>query len=61
MKVSELIEKLQRAPQDADVWTEGCDCDGECAFVLVHADGTVMLARPDASYANGQCGPSVQL
>jgi len=50
MKVSELIEKLKLAPQDAEVHTEGCDCNGDCAFVLIDEDG-VMLARSNAYYA----------
>lgn len=53
MKVSELIEKLQRAPQDAEVWTEGCDCHGQCGFVVLDDDGKVMLARPDGDYRDG--------
>lgn len=49
MKVSELIEKLQKAPPDAEVLTEGCDCNGDTAIVIVGEDG-VMIARSDSTY-----------
>lgn len=52
MKVSELIEALRKAKPDAEVMTEGCDCDGNAAFVLVDESGTVMIARPNAYYAS---------
>jgi hypothetical protein len=59
MKVSELIEKLQQVRQDAEVWTEGCDCDGDCAFVVVQDDGDILLARSDAYYARKPYGRQV--
>lgn len=55
MKVSELIEKLQRAPQDAEIITEGCDCDGDVGFVVVQ-DDRVLLARPNADYLRNPTG-----
>jgi hypothetical protein len=51
MKVSELIEKLQKAPPDAEVNTEGCDCNGDVAAVLWSEGDGVMLARSDAHYS----------
>jgi hypothetical protein len=45
MKVSELIEALAKMPQDCEVFTEGCDCNGEADRVAL--DGKiVMIHRP---------------
>ena len=39
MTVKELIEKLQAVPQDLEVFTEGCDCDGDVGSVAVETAG----------------------
>lgn len=61
MKVRELIEKLQKANPDAEVHTEGCDCNGDVAIVLVDEDGAVMLGRSDATYIHCPTGWGVAL
>jgi hypothetical protein len=33
LTVADLIAELQKMPQDAKVYTEGCDCDGDAASV----------------------------
>ena len=38
MKVKELIRKLKKMPQDAEVVTEGCDCVGDTAEVVMYRD-----------------------
>ena len=38
MKVKELIEKLQKENQDAEVFTEGCDCIGDSYNVVKTQD-----------------------
>lgn len=50
MTVSELIEKLQKAPQDAKLQGDGCDCYGDVARVFLTSDGEVMLARSDGAF-----------
>jgi hypothetical protein len=46
MKVRELVELLQRCPQDAEVFTEGCDCEGDVVLVEIHrTGGSVLLCR----------------
>jgi len=65
MTVQELIEALIGLPRDAEVKTEGCDCNGDIGFVVSYPDdrtgtnmrpcnGTVFLARSDADYAREQ-------
>lgn len=45
MNVREVIEALQDLDQDAEVWTEGCDCMGTVG--RVDGDGSgVNLWRP---------------
>lgn len=46
MTVSQLIEILLRAPQDLEVYTEGCDCTGEIGKAVID-DMRIMLCRPD--------------
>jgi hypothetical protein len=53
VKVHELIDLLQRCDPEAEVWTEGCDCDGEsCSVgvslgeVYIHRDLTGELVPP---------------
>ena len=43
--VAELIKLLQELPQDAEVFSEGCDCYGECSGASLMADGTVLVER----------------
>ena len=44
--VAELIAELQKQPQDALVWHEGCDCYGAASEVTYEAeDNTVTIAR----------------
>lgn len=48
MKVSELIELLQKMPQDMEVETEGCDCTAPAGRPEVWPNGgdpTVMITR----------------
>jgi hypothetical protein len=46
LTVSKLIALLQSMPQDALVWTEGCDCYGAADGVkLSDTDGTVLITR----------------
>lgn len=48
MTVVQLIELLKRAPQNAKVEAEGCDCTGDAAGLQIFADGkTVMILRFD--------------
>lgn len=54
MNVAQLIELLKRAPQDAKVITEGCDCIGECDGIEVDKDGDLMLTRPDGVDSEGR-------
>lgn len=55
MKVSELIEALKKAPQDAEVTTEGCDCFGDVGKAVIWdepgAKGSVgvMLCRSNSA------------
>lgn len=44
--VAELISELQKMPQDALVWHEGCDCYGAASTVSYDGeDNTVLIAR----------------
>lgn len=45
MTVAELIKALQAMPQDAEVTTEGCDCDGDVAKVTDCGSDGVYLER----------------
>lgn len=45
MTVADLINKLQLLPPDAKVETEGCDCIGDAAGVVIETDGTVLITR----------------
>lgn len=49
LTVAELIRLLQGMPQEALVWTEGCDCEGEANGVYYDDDGIesgiVMITR----------------
>lgn len=50
IRVSDLIAALQKLPQDAFVFTEGCDCYGPCSGVTFPTDQaphTVILKRDD--------------
>lgn len=48
LTTKELIAELQKWPEDAFVWTEGCDCYGEAGGVEYHKeDNTVLITRPD--------------
>ena len=40
MKVRELIEALQPLDQEAEVYTEGCDCIGDTGFVTCEPSET---------------------
>ena len=51
MKVHELIKALQGiADQDAEVTTEGCDCNGETSKLFVDGDGDVIICRETSYY-----------
>jgi len=39
LTVAELIEELKKAPQDAKVFTEGCDCYGDVGSVEIDKNG----------------------
>jgi hypothetical protein len=45
--VAQLIEQLQKLPQDAKVETEGCDCYGPCSGAVQtdFEDPTVVVTR----------------
>lgn len=46
LTVAQLIEQLRKMPQDARVYTEGCDCLGEAASVEYREhDHTVEINR----------------
>jgi hypothetical protein len=45
LTVSELIELLRSMPQDAEVWHQGCDCQGTADGVKLQDDGTVLITR----------------
>lgn len=45
LTVKELIERLQRMPQEAEVYTEGCDCFGDAVDVKLGTDGNVTIMR----------------
>lgn len=53
MKVSELVEKLSRVPQDAELVSEGCDCEGDVAHVIVRDGNEVVLARSNSYWSRG--------
>lgn len=46
MIVKELIIELQKVDQEAEVFTEGCDCNGEVDSVDANTAGQVCLMRP---------------
>lgn len=48
LTVKQLIEILSKLPQDAIVWTEGCDCYGIASDALIQ-DDHVMIFRGDES------------
>ncbi len=52
MRVHDLIEELKKCPPDGEVWTEGCDCTGKSALLVVDPQGNVLIARPEC--AGGQ-------
>lgn len=45
LTVAQLIAELQKMPADARVRTEGCDCNGDAAFVILDKSGDVMITR----------------
>lgn len=45
MNVAELIAELQKQPQNALVWHQGCDCIGEASDVTWDDDGYVLIGR----------------
>jgi hypothetical protein len=47
LTVKELIKQLQEMPQDAEVYTEGCDCYGDAAGVMQNADNSVLITRTE--------------
>ncbi len=48
MTVQELIEELKKAPPDAEVYTEGCDCNGDVGSVRIEADRKEILLERSA-------------
>lgn len=46
LTVAQLIAELQKMPPDALVHTEGCDCNGEAASVILDKD-LVLIIRPE--------------
>jgi len=44
--VKELIEALQKMPQDAEIVTEGCDCYGDCAAVKYADNLGTLFSEP---------------
>jgi hypothetical protein len=51
MKVHELIKELQGIEnQNAEVITEGCDCNGEASRLFVDNDGDVIICREISCY-----------
>lgn len=55
MTVYELIKKLEQMCPDSEVITEGCDCYGDCADVVVDGE-QVLLTRTDGDYARRNAG-----
>lgn len=49
MKVSELIELLQSMPQDKEVFTEGCDCEGDVGGVAIDEED-VLIYRTNGDW-----------
>jgi len=48
LTVKELIELLQKMPQDALVWHEGCDCFGKADGVVYRESrNSVLITRLD--------------
>lgn len=46
MTIAELIKELEKLPQDALVWHEGCDCNGAANSVTYdESDNSVMIGR----------------
>lgn len=45
MTVKELIELLKQEDPEAEVFTEGCDCDAEAKGVRKEDSGSVMITR----------------
>lgn len=63
MKITELIEALYEFALehgDLEVFTEGCDCDGDIGSVALESNGPdkkwAILARTDGGYATGRQG-----
>lgn len=53
MKAAELIRLLSACDPDLEVDTEGCDCDGDVAHVVIE-NGGILLARSDGDHAAGR-------
>lgn len=51
LTVAQLIELLQRMPQDLPVAVEGCDCTADCVGVSEEAwtEGMLVLLRREES------------
>lgn len=45
MKARELTEKLSHVNPDYEVFTEGCDCDGDSVDVVDYCEGAVIITR----------------
>lgn len=46
MTVEALIKELQQCPQDALVYTEGCDCEGGASDVEIdESDNSILIGR----------------
>lgn len=56
MKVKELIEELNKFPDEYEVITEGCDCFGEVERLEIFEEYggklKVLLMRPEKKYEN---------
>ena len=47
LTISELIEKLQKFPQDTIVLLDGCDCECEAGDVTEGYNNSVLILRTD--------------
>jgi hypothetical protein len=51
LTVRELIEQLQQLPQEAEVYTEGCDCINRAGKAeLDSVENTVLITRGGVPY-----------
>lgn len=66
MLVKHLIEELQKCNPEAEVITEGCDCQGDSAYVSIDDEATVCINRETykrhgVEHYNNRSEPEIRL